>query len=509
MMARFLGVDIGTTSVKAAVFDERGQSLAVSRHDYTLETPAVDRVELDANLYWTATVDVVRQCLGILGGGGDPISAIAVSSQGETTIAVDRQGQPLYPALVWLDNRAASQAAKLAEILGDQAYRHTGLPEITPTWTACKILWLRQEQPQVFEAAHKFLLAQNFIVHRLSGQYLTDGAVACTSLLFDIVQHTWWEAALQAVGLDPQRLPAIAPTGSIAGGLTADAAAQLGLTAGIPVVLAGMDQAAGAVGAASINSQVISETTGGALAIQATVSRPDLDPSGRIPVYVHGAPASYLFAPTCDTGGMAFKWLRDTFGAQEMQQARQTGADAYDLLGALAEPVAPGADGLVMLPHLTGAFSPEYNPHARGVFYGFTLFHKKAHFARAVLEAIAFMLRRNLELLADGGVQASELRSTGGGARSRLWRQIKADVCGLPVVSLKEEEAALMGDAVLSAVAIGIYPSLAAACQAMVKLGERLEPNPQHHAAYDQAYRHYCELSDVLDPLFRRHFAGR
>jgi sugar (pentulose or hexulose) kinase len=506
-MTRFLGVDIGTTSVKAAVFDERGRSLAVSRHDYTLETPEVDRVQLDARRYWTATIDVVRRCLTLLGNGGEPISSIAVSSQGETTIAVDDHGEPLYPALVWLDNRAASQAARLAKVLGDQAYERTGLPEITPTWTACKVFWLREEQPEVFTSAHKFLLAQNFIVYQLSGQFVTDGAVACTSLLYDIVHHTWWDAALQAIGLDPQRLPAIATPGSVAGHLTDQAAAQLGLPAGIPVVLAGMDQGAGAVGAASITPEVISETTGGALAIQATVSRPDLDPSGRIPVYVHCAPASYLFAPTCDTGGMAFKWLRDTFGSQEMLQAKQTGQDPYDLLCELAEPIAPGADGLVMLPHLTGAFSPEYNAHARGVFYGFTLYHQRAHFARAALEAIAFMLRRNLELLAEGGVRAGELRSSGGGARSRLWRQIKADVCALPVVRLKEEEAALMGDAVLSAVAVGAYPSLAAACKAMVMPGERLEPNPRNRNAYDQAYRHYCELSDGLDPLFRRHFA--
>lgn len=507
-MPLYLGIDVGTTSVKAGVFDHRGRNLALARQDFTLETPAVDHVQLEAEIYWQASTEVVRRCLASPDVSSDQISAIAVSSQGETTIAVDARGTPLHPALVWLDNRARDQSIELEERLGGEVYPHTGIPGVNPTWSACKILWLRQERPDVFGDAHKFILVQDFIVHRLTGSFSTDGAVACTTLLYDIVQHAWWDRALDAVGLSPARLADIHPPGAVAGELTSKAAEALGLQPGVPVILGGMDQSAGAVGAGSITPDIVSETTGGALAIQATVSTPDVDQSLRVPVYVHSARDRYLFVPTCDTGGMALKWLRDTFGEAEITQASRTGGDAYDLLTDEAEDIPAGSDGLLMLPHLTGAYSPEYNPMARGVFYGFTLFHRRAHFVRATLESVAFMLRRNLELIRQAGVRSRELRSTGGGARSRLWRQIKADVCGLPVLTLSQPEAALMGDAILAAVATGAYPSLEEACQAMITIGERLSPDPKAHAAYETSYRNYCDLNDVLDPLFRRQYSS-
>jgi xylulokinase len=453
-----LGIDIGTTSVKADLYDEHGVCVGTARQDYMLRTPDVDQVELDAQTYWEAVQQVVRQALAVSG------------------------------------------------LQGADVYARTGIPEVNPTWTACKIAWLRAHRPRVFEKAHKFLLVQDFIVHRLTGEFVTEGSVACTTMLYDIVAHGWWGKALDAVGLERDRLPRIARCGEVAGELTPGAAAALQLEPGIPVVLGGMDQGAGAVGAGNVQPEMVSETTGGALAIQVTLTRPDVDTTGRIPVYVHSAPGRYLFVPVCDTAGMALKWFRDTFGAAEVERAAQEGKDAYDLLTEQARGVRPGCEGLIMLPHLTGAFSPEYNPAARGVFYGFTLFHRKPHFARAVLEAVAFMLRRNLEMVAESGLVPQELRSTGGGARSQLWRQIKADVCDLPVVTLRCDDAATLGDAVLAALAVGHFSSLEEACAAMVATAERLEPVPENVSVYDDAYGKYCELNDALGAVFRAQF---
>ena len=505
-MPLLLGLDIGTTSVKAGIFDTEGKCLGFARENYALETPVIDHVELNAETYWVATCAAVRQALGAGHISGREIEGIGVSSQGETVIPVDDSGQPIHPALVWLDNRAQRESQQLNEQLGYDAYRHTGIPEVNPTWTACKLAWLRDNQPQIFRAAHKFLLVQDFIVHRLTAQFITEGAVACTTLLYDIVDHQWWPQALEAIGLEPERLPAISRPGAVAGALTPQAAEALTLPSGIPVVLGGMDQAVGAVGAGNILPEMVSETTGGALAIQVTVPRPDFDPSGRVPVYVHSVAGQYLFVPVCDTGGMALQWFRDTFGESERQQAIQEKKDVYDLLTLLAGEAPPGSDGLLMLPHLTGAFSPEYNPQARGVFYGFTLFHHKAHFTRAVLEAVAYMLRRNLELIATAGIKVGELRATGGGAASQLWRQIKADVCQLPVVTLRYGDTAPLGDAMLAAVAIGAFPSLSKAVSAMVSTADRLAPDPENVAPYEKAYQQYCQLNDVLEPLFRQHF---
>ena len=506
-MPLLLGIDIGTTSVKAGLFDIEGRCLSFGQRDYTLQTPAVDHVELDANTYWNETCMVVREILHSEGVVGQEILGICVSSQGETVIPVDIQGNPIYKAIVWLDNRAHSEAQQLNEQLGIQVYNHTGIPEINPTWTACKLAWLRNNEPDIFKSAHKFLLVQDFIIHHLTGQFITEGAIACTTLLFDIVEHQWWPQALDCIGLEPKRLPTISKPGSVAGFLTQQAAEALGLATGIPVILGGMDQAVGAIGAGNIFPEMVSETTGGALVIQVTVSNPNIDPSGRVPVYIHSVPDQYLFAPVCDTGGLALQWFCNTFGAIERQQASREGVDVYDLLTRLAEEAPPGSDGLLMLPHLSGAFSPEYNPLARGVYYGFTLFHKKSHFTRAVLEAVAYMLRRNLELIAKTGIRAEELRATGGGASSRLWRQIKADVCQLPVVTLRFGDTAPLGDAMLAAVAVGLFSSLSEAVDAMVSTGERLEPIPENVALYEEAYQRYCQINDVLDPLFRRQFS--
>ena len=508
-MPLLLGLDIGTTSVKAGIFDVEGHCLSFARQDYELQTPSVDYVELDAETYWSAACTVIRQALACEDVVHQEIGAVGVSSQGETVVPVDTSGDPIHPALVWLDNRAHIESDQLNEQLASTVYRHTGIPDINPTWTACKIAWLRDNRPQVFQSAHKFLLVQDFIIHRLTAQYITDGAIACTTLLYDIVENQWWPQALQAVGLDPERLPAISKPGSVAGVLTRQAAEAAGLPPGIPIVLGGMDQAAGAVGAGNILPEMISETTGGALTIQVTVPRPDIDPSGRVPVYVHSIPDHYLFVPVCDTGGMALQWFRDNFCESERRLAIEEGIDVYDLLTRLASEAPPGCDGLLMLPHLTGAFSPEYNPQARGIFYGFTMFHKKAHFTRAVLEAVAYMLRRNLELIAQTGIKAGELRSTGGGAASQLWRQIKADVCQLPVVTLRNSDTAPLGDAMLAAVAIKLFPSLDKAVSAMVSSVERLDPITENAALYDQNYKRYCELNDVLEPLFRQHFNSK
>jgi xylulokinase len=416
---------------------------------------------------------------------------------------VDETGVPLGPALVWLDNRADAEALELAGRFGDaQVYDVTGVPSVNPTWTASKILWWNRHEPELFSRTRRFLLVEDFILYRLSGRFVTNGGIQCTSMLYDIRSHGWWDAMLDAVGIEPGRLPELVPPGSVVGNLSPTAAQELGLPANVRVIAGGMDQGAGAVGVGNVQSGAISESTGGALTVQASVDRHGLDSSRQTPVYIHSAPDRYLYCPVCPTGGMALTWFRDQFGGEEVARAAREGRSAYDLLTELAILAPAGSEGLTMLPHLMGAFSPEYDPKACGVFYGFTLHHGKPHFVRAVLESVAFMLRRNLELLAGAGAVASEIRSHGGGARSALWNQIKADVCGLPVVTLDGEDAAVRGDAMLAGVATGIFPDLAAASAAMVLVAAAYEPDPSTRAVYDAAYDRYRRLFEALQPIF-------
>jgi len=500
-----LGLDVGTTSVKAGLFDASGACLAVAAEEYHLDHPAPNRAELDAEDYWLASRNAIRRVMTATGTGRDQVAALAVSSQGETVVPVDGAGRPLGPALVWLDNRAVAESREIAEAFGEaRIYDVTGVPSAFPTWSACKILWWRRHQPDVFAAARRFLLVEDVLLHRLTGRFVTEGGVHCTSLLYDIRRHGWWDEMLDLIGIDASRLPELARPGDAVGTLTPTTAEALGLSPRIRVVAGGMDQGAGAVGIGNLRAGMVSESTGGALTVQASVDRHGGDPSRQTPVYVHSAPGMYLYCPVCPTGGMALAWFRDQFGAEEVARADREGTSAYDLLTALAAEVPPGSEGLLMLPHLMGAFSPEYEPEAKGTFYGFTLRHGKGHFVRAVLEAVAFMLRRNLELLARAGATADEIRSHGGGARSALWNQVKADVCGCPVLTLEGDDAAVRGDAMLAGVAAGVFADLDAAGRAMVATKRRYIPDPAAHPVYEEAYARYIELFEALRPLFAR-----
>ncbi|MBI3744945.1 MAG: hypothetical protein HY264_00165 [Chloroflexi bacterium] len=502
-MTLLLGLDIGTTSVKAGLYDAAGSRIAGAGREYRLVHPVPDRVEIDPETWWTAALSAVRELLSTAGVERAAIAAIGVSSQGETVAAVDGRGRALAPALVWLDNRAAAEARELAERFGTtDVYDRTGVPDVNPTWTAPKLLWWRRHEPDLFRSAHRFVLAEDFVLRRLTGRFVTDGSIQCTTMLLDIRSGDWWAPMLEAVGVGPERLPELAAPGTIVGTLQADAAEALGLRAGLPVVAGGMDQGAGAVGVGNIAGGMISESTGGALTIQAAVDHHGGDPTRRTPVYVHSAPGTYLYCPVCPTGGMALTWFRDQLGSGESHGPG--GSGSYEGLTAFAAAVPPGCEGLTMLPHLAGAFSPEYVPAARGVFAGFTLAHTRGHFALAILEAVAFMLRRNVELLAQAGATATEIRSNGGGARSRLWNQVKADVCGLPIVTLEGEDAAVRGDAMLAGVAVGAFRDLAEAEAALVSTRDRFEPGPANGPAYDDAYHRYVRLFEALRPEFER-----
>ena len=507
-MPYLLAIDAGTTSVKAGIFSPDGRCMGIGREEYQLDTPAPDRAELNPELYWRACVNTVREALEKSEIAADEIKSIAVSSQGETTITLDAGGNAIYPALVWLDNRAVSQAATLAGRFGEVVYARTGIPEIIPTWPACKILWLRENEPGVFERAAKFVLVQDYLIYRLTGRIVTDGSISSTSLNYDLAHDRWWTDIQDAVGITRQQLPEIVPPGTVVGMLSHEAASALGISPQVAVVLGGMDQSVGAIGAGNYKPGMVSETTGAALTVQVTISDPLIDKTQTVPVYAHSVSGSYLFVPVVPTAGMAFKWFRDAFFQDEIARAEADSTDAYDRLTELARSVPAGSDGLVMLPHLMGAYSPEPNPLARGSFTGFTLTHTRGHFVRALLESVAFLLRRNLEAIERTGIAIPEIRSTGGGARSALWNQIKANVCNRPIVTLANEETALLGDAILAGVASGVFRTVEEGCKSMVTVKATIQPDAEA-AAYSEPYRRYCELDRQLADYFKHNYLAK
>jgi xylulokinase len=501
-MPYILAFDLGTTALKCALHGLDGEVLAKASEEYQLITPNADSVEMDVETYWQAFKSTIARVLKQSQVNPIEIKALGVSAQGETLIFVDRDGKPLRRAIVWLDNRAQKEADRLGEIFGHRhAYEITGQVKLVPTWPASKILWIKEHEPEIFEKTDKFLLIEDYFLHRLTGEFVCEGSLVTSTCYWNFKTREWWNEMLQELGISKDRLPHYRESGEAVGKLRTEVAAELGLSPDTIACMGALDQACGAIGVGNIKPGIFSENTGAALAICATVNQPVLDPSDQMPCHFHGIPGLYMLH-TFTSGGIVMRWFRDEFAGPEMRVSRTSGLDAYELMGMEAARVQPGCEGLVMLPHLQGAMAPEANPKASGVFYGFTLRHGRGHFTRAIMEGVSFIVRRNIEVIEGLGVPVNEIRSLGGGARSSIWKQMEADILGRPVLTTTNEEAATLGAAILAGKAVGLYSSVEEAAERMIQIKQRFEPNPSNRAVYDDTFGTYVRLYEALCPLF-------
>jgi D-xylulose kinase len=501
-MQTILAIDLGTTALKCALHDLQGNVIAKSSYEYQLITPDADSVEMDVENYWQAFKTTLAVVLNESGINPREIKALGISAQGETLILVDSSGKPLRRAIVWLDNRAKKEADDLSEQFGHRnAYEITGQVKLVATWPASKILWIKRHEPEIFEKTAKFLLIEDYFLYRLTGEFVCEGSLVTSTCYWNFKTKTWWNEMLSALGVQSSQLPRIMESGEKVGPILPEVAGELGLSHETVACTGALDQACGAIGVGNILPGIFSENTGAALAICASVKQATLDPNNQMPCHYHGLPNQYMLH-TFTSGGIVLKWFRDAFGQEEMDVARLSGLDAYDLLGREATLVPAGCEGLVMLPHLQGAMAPEANPKATGVFYGFTLRHGKNHFARAILESVSFIVLRNIEVIEGMGVPVNEIRSLGGGARSPIWKQIEADITGRPVLTTENEEAATLGAAILAGKAVGLFPNVTEAANQMVQIKTRFEPQPENASVYHDSYQTYKHLYDCLYPLF-------
>lgn len=484
-MSLVLTLDAGTTSLKGALFDLSGSLLCSRVYEYSLDRPVPDIVELDPEVYWEAARRVIAEILKETGVQPESITALGVTSQGETLIVLDRHGKPLRKAIVWLDNRAQAEAELIRQEFGrERVYHVTGQQDIVPGWPAAKILWLRKHEPAVFKAAAKFLMVEDYLIYRLTGTFATDHALNPSTLYYDLREGGWWDEMLRFLGISIGQLPLLLNSGEVAGTVVA----EMGLSRKTRVTVAPIDQVAAAVGAGNIAPGMVTETTGCALAVCATVETPVYDPKMRIGLYRHAVPGLFVLLPWIPTAGMILRWFRDEFGE---------GLD-YAALSAAAAAIPPGSEGLILLPHFSGMNSPDINPEAKGVFFGITTAHRKAHFIRAVLESVAFALRDNVELLDESGIHCREVTSLGGAARSPLWLQIKADILQRRIKVMRCEETTSLGTAILSAVGTGLFPGIGEATKAMVRSTVSISPNPDNRDVYNAAFRQYRDLNRRL-----------
>jgi sugar (pentulose or hexulose) kinase len=500
----YLSFDVGTTSVKTALFDRRGKLLAKDIQNYSLDTPRVDWYEVESETYWHAVRRGFRQTIARSGVDPNSIRSICGCSQGETVLFLDDKDRSVRPAIVWIDNRARQEAEQLkARISGEEFYRTTGCVEIEPTWSVLKIAWLKKHETENFRRIAKIMLVEDYIGYCLTGRFLSTPTLMHSTGLFDILNGKYWSKTVSPLEIE-DRLPSIVEVGSKVGRIKPSLANELGLSRDTMVVKGAMDQTLSAVGAGNIVPGVVTETTGTALAIGVTAEAVQPIHANSLAYQPHAVPGKYLILPYAQTSGVLYKWFRDVFATAEIQAAGGL-EEAYEELNRLARDAPAGCHGLMLLPFFAGAYIPENDMYAKGVWYGITLKHGKGDFARSIQESVGFMLRRILELIQAAKIEMEEVRSMGGAARSDLWLQIKADICGLPMVRMLEEETSVLGCAILSAVAVGEYGNIAEAVAAMVKTGQGFAPDRNHRQLYDRCFEQYRELYETLRPLFRKY----
>lgn len=486
-----LGIDCSTTATKAVVVRADGTVAGVGVGEYGFEAPNPGWSEQSPHLWWTATQQAVRDALDAAGADGSAVRAVGLTGQMHGSVLLDAAGDVVRPALLWNDQRTAAEcdeirervgAARLIEITGNDAL--TG-------FTAPKLLWVRRHEPAAWARVAHVLLPKDYVRYRLTGAIATDVADASGTLLLHVARRRWSGEVLDDLDLDPAMLPELFEGPSVTGVVSDEAAARTGLAPGTPVVAGGGDQAANAVGVGAISDEVGALSLGTSGVVFVPTSRPVVEVAGRAHSFCHAVPDTWHVMGVMLSAAGSLRWYRDTLAP---------GID-FGALVAEAAPVAPGADGLRFLPYLTGERTPHPDPNARGAFVGLTVRHTRAHLTRAVLEGVAFGLRDGLELMRDAGVtMPGELRASGGGTKSPLWRQIVADVLDVPVVTVGTAEGAAFGAAVLAAVGAGWFASVADAETALVSSAERTEPRrPDDYAV---AYSTYRSLYPALQPLF-------
>jgi xylulokinase len=380
--------------------------------------------------------------------------------------------------------------------------KKTGQVPFDPCSPAAKVLWVKNHEPDLFIKTHKIVLIEDWLIYRLTGRLVSEGSLLCSTVYWDIKTKKWWPEMLSFLGVSEDMLPQIAEPGERVGTILPGVAKELGLSPDLVVCTGALDQAAGAVGVGNVREGIFSENIGAALAVCAPTASLRLDPRRVMPVHYFAAADTYMYH-TFTTGGMALRWFRDTFCENEKALAQLLGCDAYELISEEAARIPAGSDGLVALPHLSGSMAPDVNANAKGVFYGFTLRHGKAHFARAVMESIGYIIQRNIETLENLGLHFDEVRSLGGGSKSPVWNQIKADITGKRFVTVQSDEAACLGAAILAGKAVGLFDSIEKAGERMVACKQVYEPNPQNREIYREGYRRYKKLFSDLEAMFK------
>ena len=490
-----LGIDVGTGGTRAVVIDPDGNVVASATAEHVPFISArAGWAEQDPEDWWQATITVVREVLSK--SSGHEIKAVGFSGQMHGLVLLDQSDEVLRPAIIWCDQRTDSQCKSLTEMIGaDRLIELTCNPALTG-FTLPKMLWVREREPELWRKVRTVLLPKDYVRLKLSGDRATDVTDASGTLLFDVKVRRWSTEILSATEIDERLLSRVYESPEVTGVISKAGAEATGLRAGTPIIAGGGDQAAGAVGMGIVRPGTGSSTIGTSGVVFAATDKPMLDPKGRVHTFCHAIPGRWHVMGVTQGAGLSLRWFRDQFGAIGGDDC-----DSYDKLTKEASLVSSGSDGLIWTPYLMGERTPHLDPFARAALVGLTASHTRAHIVRAMLEGVAFSLRDAFEIFNEMGVQVEEIRLGGGGARSSLWRQIQADVYRQPVNTVVAEEGAAFGAALLAGVALGIWASVDAACDAVVRIADHAEPNAESVRILARQYERFKQIYPALKTI--------
>jgi xylulokinase len=508
-MALYLGIDVGTSGTRALVCDREGTTRASATAPHTSRHPHPGWSEQDPAEWWQATVQSVRQAIAEVersrsGRMHGPIAGIGLSGQMHGSVFLDKSDRVIRPAILWNDQRTAAECDEIERRAGGRKalLKLVANPALTG-FTAPKILWLRNHESRNFDRTRHVLLPKDYVRFRMTGQYATEVSDASGTLLLDVAKRRWCKPLLEKLGLDATLLPSCFESDEVSGTVSRAAADELGIPVGIPVVGGGGDQAAGAVGNGIVKPGVISATMGTSGVVFAYSDKVQVDPKGRVHTFCHAVRGKWHIMGVVLSAGGSLQWFRNNLGTEEVELARRRGIDPYDLLAANAAEAPPGSEGLIFLPYLTGERTPHADPDAKAAWVGLTVRHGRPHLIRSVIEGATYAMRDSLEIIQSMRVPIREIRLSGGGARSRFWRQVQADIYGRAVVTINAEEGPAYGVALLAMVGTGAYKSISEACDATIRVVSETGADRRSVAVYNRTYPVFGELYRSLRADFQ------
>jgi xylulokinase len=501
-----LGIDVGITGCKAVAFDLEGHALGQAYREYHLYQPQPGWMELDPAEVWAAVSAVVREAAAAAGAAaaGDKVTALAIATHGESVVPVDAAGAPIYRFITAIDTRAVAQMRWWEERLGaKRLFDITGMPP-HPMYTANKLMWLRDYDPGVFNAASRFLCMADFLFTRMGLPPTMDHSLASRTMLQDIRTRKWDPGLLEMAGLDARRLSATVPSGTLLGAIAPQVAADLGLAAGAVAVTGGHDHCCGSLGVGAIREGMVMDSTGTVECVAAAMDKLVLDDNllrSNLPVEPHTVAGMYLVLGWSSVGGALLKWYRDTFARAEVAEAERSGRGIYDVI--LAEAVE-GPSPVLILPHFVGSGTPALDPLSKGAILGLTLSTTRGQIVKAIIDSVTYEIKLSIDAMEAAGLAIDELRAMGGGAKSSLWLQTKSDILGRPVKAMDVSEAPCLGCALLAGIATGVYASPAEAVARAVRVNRTYEPDLKLHAQYAEKAALFGEVYPALAGLNRK-----